>query len=181
MSDAESLKARRAASRQRQFLDVVTAEEASRRFREALDPAPLGIERMPLDRALNRVLAADVAAQVDVPGFDRANVDGFAVRAEDTVGAREDSPRILRLTDEVLTPGVVPQLPVGPGQASLIATGGMVPRGSDAVVMVEDTESWRSTADRRCRLGGPFRPAPTSPLPARMWDVARPSCVRASC
>jgi len=119
---------------------VVTAEEASHRFKEALDPAPLGIERMPLDRVRNRVLAADVAAQVDVPGFDRANVDGFAVRAEDTIGAREDSPRLLRLTDEVLTPGVVPRLPVGPGQASLIATGGMVPRGADAVLMVEDTE-----------------------------------------
>lgn len=140
MPDVESLVARRAAARQRQFLDLVTAEEASRRFEGALRPAPLGTERVPLDRALNRVLAEDLAAHVDVPGFDRANVDGFALRAEDTVAAREDVPCIMALTDDFLTPGVVPKVAVRPGQASLIATGGMVPRGADAVVMVEDTE-----------------------------------------
>src|SRR5262249_53357566 len=83
---------------QDQFLNVVDRDEAERRFRAALNLRPLGAEAVPLAEALGRVLAADVAAPVDVPGFDRANVDGFAVRAEDTFGATEDRPRSLRPT-----------------------------------------------------------------------------------
>src|SRR5262249_27345878 len=78
---------------------------------------------------------------VDVPNFDRSNVDGFALRAADTVGATERVPKVLRLNAEVLTPGVEPRLTVRPGVATLMATGGMVPRGADAVVMVEHTET----------------------------------------
>ena len=77
---------------------------------------------------------------VDVPGFDRSNVDGFAVRAADLAGTRADAPCRLRLNTEVLTPGKVPAQPVEPGTATVIATGGMIPRGADAVVMVENTE-----------------------------------------
>jgi putative molybdopterin biosynthesis protein len=94
-----------------------------------------------LSQALGRVLARAVIADVDVPGFDRASVDGFAVRADDTVGASERTPKALALNGEILTPGTVPQLSVGPGTATLIATGGMVPRGADAVIMVEHTET----------------------------------------
>lgn len=140
MTDARSLTARRAAADQQQFLKVASADEALQRFADALQPAPLGVERVPLARALNRVLAAGVASPVDVPAFDRANMDGFAVRAADSAGAREDAPRVLALTAEVLTPGIVPAVAVAAGHASTIATGGMVPRGADAVVMVEDTE-----------------------------------------
>ena len=93
-----------------------------------------------LYQPLGRVLAADVVAPVDVPGFDRSNVDGFAVRAEDTFGATEDQPRRLRLTGEILATGVLPTQFVGPGRATVIATGAVVPRGADAVVMVEHTE-----------------------------------------
>jgi len=77
------------ALRQQQFLDVIDRDEAERRFRAALDPRPLEPEPVPLAAALGRVLAADVAAPIDVPGFDRSNVDGFAVRAADTFGAGE--------------------------------------------------------------------------------------------
>ncbi|WP_395346204.1 hypothetical protein [Variovorax sp. UC122_21] len=69
---------------QSQFLDVVTRDEAERRFREHLKLSPLGSETIPLHEALGRVLADDVVAAIDVPGFDRSNVDGFAVRAADT-------------------------------------------------------------------------------------------------
>ena len=86
------------------------------------------------------MVSAHVESPVDVPGFDRANVDGFAVRARDTETAREDQPVRLRLTDEVLTPGRVPVHTVGPGAATVIATGAMLPRGADAVVLVEQTE-----------------------------------------
>ena len=76
-----------------------------------------------------------------MPGFDRASVDGFAVRADDTNGASEQTPRRLTLLPEILTPGKEPRLAIEPGTATLIATGGMVPRGADAVVMVEHTET----------------------------------------
>ena len=64
---------------QEQFLHVLDRDEAERRFRAAIDLAPRGIETVPLDAALGRVLAADVTSPVDVPSFDRSNVDGFAV------------------------------------------------------------------------------------------------------
>jgi putative molybdopterin biosynthesis protein len=86
------------------------------------------------------VLAHDIAAPIDVPPFDRANVDGFALRAADTVGATEAMPRRLTLNAEVLACGHAPKLTVAPGTATTIATGGVVPRGADAVVMIENTE-----------------------------------------
>ncbi|MFZ0849035.1 MAG: molybdopterin biosynthesis protein, partial [Hyphomicrobiaceae bacterium] len=128
-------------ARQEQFLEVVDRDEAVSRFHRHLKLRPLGSERVPLLLALNRVLAESVVAGVDVPGFDRANVDGFAVRAGDTATASEAAPKILRLNAEILTPGVEPSLPVAEGSATLIATGGMLPRGADAVVMVEHTET----------------------------------------
>jgi putative molybdopterin biosynthesis protein len=126
---------------QQQFLDVVDRDEAERRFRRHLELRPLGCETVPLAQALRRVVARHVVAEVDVPGFDRASVDGFAVRADDTLGASERTPRRLTLLPEILTPGKEPSLAVEPGTATLIATGGMVPRGADAVVMVEHTET----------------------------------------
>lgn len=129
------------AARQEQFLEVVGRDEAEARFRRHLDLTPKGAETVPLARALGRVLAADVVADVDVPGFDRSSVDGFAVRAADTQGAAEDSPVVLRLNEEVLSAGRVPSITVAPGTATVLATGGMLPRGADAVVMVEHTES----------------------------------------
>jgi putative molybdopterin biosynthesis protein len=126
--------------RQEQFLSVVDRDEADRRFRAALAPTePLGSERVPLDRALGRVLAEDVASPVDVPGFDRSNVDGWAVQAASTFGAMEQSPQPLRRLDEAVAMGAVPRGAVGPGEAMAIPTGGVVPRGADAVVMVEHT------------------------------------------
>jgi putative molybdopterin biosynthesis protein len=125
---------------QSQFLQVLDRDEAERRFRAALDCTPRGSEVVPLDAALGRVLAADVVSPVDVPSFDRSNVDGFAVVAEDTFGASEELPRTVLLGDEEIHTGVVPATVIHPGTAVLIATGGMVPRGADAVVMVEHTE-----------------------------------------
>ena len=100
---------------------------------------PLGAERVALEEALGRVLASDVRAAVDVPGFDRANMDGFAVRSEDTFGASEQEPKRLVVNTETLPTGVVPVVEVRPGTATSIATGGMLPRGADAIVPVEVT------------------------------------------
>jgi len=126
---------------QEQFLQVLDRDEAELRFRAALDLKPRGIEQVPLDAALGRVLAAHVVSPVDVPSFDRSNVDGFAVVAEDTFSASEEVPRIVALADEHIHTGVVPSTVVHSGKAVAIATGGMVPRGADSVVMMEYAEA----------------------------------------
>src|ERR1700746_3876689 len=101
----------RDAHQQQQFLDVIDRDEAERRFRAVLDLRPLEAETVPLVEALGRVLAADVVAPLDVPSFDRSNVDGFAVQAADTFGASEDRPRTLRLNAETLATGIEPRKP----------------------------------------------------------------------
>jgi putative molybdopterin biosynthesis protein len=79
-------------------------------------------------------------APIDVPPFDRSGVDGFAVRATDTTGATEQTPRRLSLNPEVIACGSSPRGEVMPGTATTIATGGMIPRGADAVLMIEHTD-----------------------------------------
>src|SRR5262252_4578005 len=130
----------RRAARQEQFLEVVSAAEARRRFEMRLNRAALAGESLPLAATLSRVIAADVIAPIDTPPFDRANVDGFALRAADTLGAGPSAPKRLTLNREVIACGVAPALEVASGTATAIATGGVIPRGADAVVMIEHTE-----------------------------------------
>src|SRR5215475_14333309 len=137
---ADLLASVRAAARQEQFLEVVAPAEAWRRFEGAIDLSPLPDETVGLAQALARVLATDLVAETDVPGFDRAGVDGFAVQAVDTIGAGDRAPRRLLLNAEVIACGHPPALEVQPGSATTIATGGAIPRGADAVVMIEHTE-----------------------------------------
>jgi putative molybdopterin biosynthesis protein len=125
------------AREQEQFLDVVDRDTAERRWWSALRPEILPAEVVPLVSAWGRVLAQDLIAEVDVPPFDRSNVDGFAVQALDTFGAAEETPRELRINREEIATGRLPSDPVEPGTATSIATGGVVPRGADSVVMVE--------------------------------------------
>ena len=141
--------------RQRQFLEVLDRDRAEQRWREVIRVAPCAPETVGLDEAWGRVLAEDVHAEVDVPGFDRSNMDGFAVRAKDTFGASEEEPVRLRLNDESLPTGVAPRVEVRAGTATPIATGGMLPRGADAVVPVEDTDVEEGTLlVRRPRVPG---------------------------
>ena len=95
--------------------------------------------RVPLTEADGRVLAADVVAAADVPPFDRAAMDGFAVIAEDTFGAGGQAPRTLRCIESVHT-GSVPAKRLERGDCTQIATGAPLPAGADAVVMVEQTD-----------------------------------------
>lgn len=131
--------------RQQQFLEVLDRDEAERRWQAALRIEALESESVPLAAALGRVLAEDVRSPVDVPSFDRSNMDGFALRAEDTFGAAEETPVPLRLNPESVPTGVEPRYEVRPGTATAIATGGMMPRGADAVVPVELTDVERET------------------------------------
>jgi putative molybdopterin biosynthesis protein len=128
------------APQQDQFLQILSRDAAEAGFFAALRPRPLGIEEVGLDMLLGRVLGRDIAAPVDTPPFDRATVDGFALRAADLFDASDAEPVHLRLNAEVIHCGTAPLLPVAPGTATSIATGGPIPRGADAVVMIEHTE-----------------------------------------
>ncbi len=125
---------------QEQFLTILSREEAIARFDEALFPRALASEKRALSEALGYALAEDVIAPIDVPPFDRSNVDGFAVRSSDLEHAAEAAPARLTLNGETIACGVDPQLMVGPGTATSIATGGPIPRGADAVIMIEHTQ-----------------------------------------
>ncbi len=155
----------RRVARQEQFLDVIDRDTATERFRQHLTMLPLGIERVGLGDALNRVLAETVTAEVDVPAFDRSNVDGFAVRAADTFGAMEEEPRTVRLNSEILSPGVPPTVTVSSGTATTIATGAIVPRGADAVVMIEHTELVELAADDKDADGRGSDDSPSGQAP----------------
>ncbi len=122
---------------QKQFLDVIDRDTAQELFHQAIDLQPLECETVPLAEALGRVLAIDVISQHNVPSFDRSNYDGFAVRAEDTHGASETNPIRLQQLPESIATAVVPQMEVTALATIPIATGGMIPRGADAVLMVE--------------------------------------------
>ena len=93
------------AARQEQFLEVVDRAEAEARFRKHLVLAPLGEESVSLIKPVGRVLSRDVVAGIDVPGFDRSSMDGFAVRAADTSGASSEQPRVLRLNSRDIDAG----------------------------------------------------------------------------
>jgi putative molybdopterin biosynthesis protein len=129
-----------AAMQQAQFLKILSRDEAIAAFADALAPQPLGVEAVPLERLLGRVLAEDVKAAVDAPPFDRSVVDGFAVRSADLMEASIGRPVRLAINAEVIHCGHDPAIAVAPGTATPIATGGPMPRGADAVVMVEHTE-----------------------------------------
>src|SRR5207244_5743297 len=135
-SESDLIAGVRDTARQEQFLEVVSAEEARVRFERHLDLAPLSAEAVTLTEARGRVLAKDVVAEVDAPPFDRSNVDGFALRAADTVGASDSKPKLLTLNSEVIACGYAPAVTVAPGTCTAIATGGVIPRGADAVVMI---------------------------------------------
>ena len=113
-------------SEQEQFLNVIDRDEAEARFQAALDLRPLGVEQVALVHALGRVLADDMPARVDVPSFDRANVDGFALRAVDTFGATELTPRSVRHLPGTLDAGTAADFAVQAGEAVAIATGNTV-------------------------------------------------------
>ena len=97
-------------------------------------------ETLPLLKTLGRVSAASVISQVSVPPFSRAAMDGYAVRARDTFGASKTNPIVLEKIDTIYAGGVS-RKNIVKGACAEIATGGMLPKGADAVVMVEDTES----------------------------------------
>jgi molybdenum cofactor synthesis domain-containing protein len=157
MTNAPSQKNRDSVD-QDQFLTILSREDAIARFEAALFPQALRSEPRRLSDALGCALAEDIVASIDVPPFDRANVDGFAIRSADLVSAGEATPTRLLLNDEVIACGTAPTRPVLSGTATSIATGGPVPRGADAIVMVEHTQPAgpRAIEIRRAASPGQF-------------------------
>jgi molybdopterin molybdotransferase len=120
----------------REFFTTRTVAEALTEFRPARrTPA----ETVPLTAALHRVPARPVTAPHALPGFARSTVDGYAVRAADTYGVSDGLPGYLQVAGAVLM-GAEPDVTVGPGTVATMPTGGVLPRGADAVVMIEYTQ-----------------------------------------
>src|SRR5882672_5396705 len=157
MTNANLPKSRDGAD-QDQFLTILSREDALARFQAALFPRATLSEPRPLAEALGCALAEDIVAPIDVPPFDRSNVDGFAVRSADLASAGEGAPVRVMLKDEVIACGTAPVRPVLSGTATSIATGGPLPRGADAIVMVEHTQpaGARAIEIRRAASPGQF-------------------------
>ena len=102
--------------------------------------AVMPAEDVPLTESIGRVLAKDVRSDIDLPDFARSIMDGFAVKGSSTFGASEGNPAYLNVKGSVAM-GESTTLAVGPGEAARISTGGMLPTGTDSVVMVEHTEA----------------------------------------
>jgi len=118
----------------KEFRSLIPLEEAKS---IVLDHAPRTVEEaVPLERARGAVLAEKIISAVDVPGFSRASMDGYAVHAADTLESREDRPVRLRLAGSVPM-GASADVQVAKGEAVEVSTGSMMPPGADAVVMIE--------------------------------------------
>jgi molybdopterin molybdotransferase len=118
------------------FFKVKTSEEINtliNRFH------PLGEEKLNLAQSLSRILAEDIVSPIDLPPFRRSTVDGYGLRAHDTFGASENNPALLTVAGEVVM-GTLTDLTVSPGETLKVPTGGMVPHGADAVLMLEFSE-----------------------------------------
>lgn len=148
-----------------ELFKALTVEEARQTIARHLGVP--GIKRIvPIPEALGRRIVEEVKAPEDVPGFNRSTMDGFAVMARDTFGATEGLPAYLDVDGEIFM-GREAKEPLAPGRAWRIPTGGMLPPGADAVVMVEHTEE----LDRRTI--GVTRPvAPGDNIVRRGEDIA---------
>lgn len=120
------------------FFRVQSVENVLNLMKREIQPST-ELEEVPLEIAINRVLAKDIVATEDVPNFTRSVVDGYAVFSKDTHGASETMPSFLDLAGEVKM-GESIEKSLRRGEAMYVPTGGMLPEGSDAVVMIEDCE-----------------------------------------
>jgi molybdopterin molybdotransferase len=120
------------------FFQTISVDEAREIARQLGSPA--GTEDVPLEMAAGRILASQVKADIDIPGFSRSVVDGYAVTATDTVGASDAIPAMLALVGRV-SMGIHDNLVVRPGECAYVPTGGALPAGTNAVAMIEYSES----------------------------------------
>lgn len=127
-----------------ELLNVDTLDEAREKVLAAVSGFKTLHEKIEVTDGIGRVLAEDVVSKDNVPCFNKSTVDGYAVRAKDTYGITESIPAFFEITESIAM-GREPGKAVGPGEAAYIPTGGMLPEGADAVVMVEHSEKFRET------------------------------------
>ena len=156
-------------SDRKEFRDLATPEAAHDAI-DSLDLSPAA-ETVPLEDARGRVLSERVDAAIDVPGFDRASMDGYAVRARDTFGADEADPAELDLVGAVHA-GATPEVTVAPGTCAEISTGAVMPEGADAVVMVERTDEVAAEGDDPDRIAVRTAVAPGDHVMSAGADIA---------
>ena len=123
-------------------MTALSAAEAAERI--LLDVAPQPALRIPLDDALNSVLAEDVVSRLDIPAWTNSAMDGYAARGQDVRGASESTPVRLRVVEH-LPAGKFPTRPIGAGECARIFTGAPLPEGSDSVIRQEDTDMGAET------------------------------------
>jgi molybdopterin molybdotransferase len=120
------------------FFQTITVDEALRIARQL--GSPVGTEEVPLEMAAGRVLASQVKADIDIPGFSRSVVDGYALRASDSVGASDAIPAMLAMAGRI-SMGKEEKTTIRPGECAYVPTGGALPEGANAIAMVEYSES----------------------------------------
>jgi len=118
---------------------VVSVETARDIFDKNFTLPEMLSEYISILDAAGRITAKDIVSPVNLPDFDRSSMDGYAVRAQDTFGATESLPAYLQIIGEVLM-GEEPHIEISKGTAARISTGGMLPKGADAVVILEHTQ-----------------------------------------
>ena len=123
-----------------EFLTLLPPDEARDLLLSHLSNPIIDSESIDVISSLNRILAEDILAPHPLPDFQRTTVDGYVVRAGDTHGASDSLPAYLTLIGEVPM-GDAPSFEITQGQCALIHTGGMLPKGADAVVMLEYTQT----------------------------------------
>ena len=137
------------------FKHLTPTIEALKAVTEKLPKRASENETVPVSAALGRILGQDLISYTDIPSFDRAAMDGFAVRAEDTYGATVSSPIFLRVVGQIDFGGT-PQVGLNKGEATLVVTGGRMPQGANAVAMVEYT---KQVSDGTVEVSGEVHPA----------------------
>lgn len=147
-----------------EFLTLLPPDQAREKLLAHLPAPTIASDHLAVDSALGRVTAEDILAPHPLPEFPRTTVDGYAVRARDTFGATDSLPAYLHLIGEVPM-GDEPSFEIGAGQCAIIHTGGMLPKGADAVVMLEYTQTVRAgLPESENGIADRSRPAPTAEI-----------------
>ncbi len=137
---------------QKPFLDVLCPDDARQVLRKF---KPLSVEEISIDSALFRVTSELIKSVAQMPPFDRSTMDGYSVKSLDTFGATESNPSLLNVVGEI-NMGEAKPMRLSRGQAVRIWTGGVLPTGSDAVVMIEHTQDVGASTIEVLKAVAPF-------------------------
>ncbi len=117
--------------------DYILPSDALKLMLNALQIQGLPTERLPIEECFDRISALDIVATEDLPAFSKSTVDGYAINSMDSFGVKENTPAYLTLIKKEVQMGIASDFKLNRGEVSMIPTGGMVPEGADAVLMLE--------------------------------------------